>query len=277
MLPDFLIIGSAKSGTTSLYHVLKQHPEVFVPRKKELHFFEKEHWYRQGMGLYERHFDEAARGNYRAVGEATPVYVCHPGVPARIKQHLPNAKLILVVRNPITRAYSQYWQERRRLNEAATFSEIVADDRTELYEPGKRGYFSRGFYMTYIDRYLELFDREQILVEVFEDLVREPVAFYERVFRFLGVDPSFRCPQMTQNFNRSFIWTNPLYRFFFSHPRYTLAIPREVRPALCVGPKQPFSYPRMDDATRQLLQRFYHDANRRLADFLGRPLDHWQS
>lgn len=275
MRPDFLIIGSAKSGTTSLYHVLRQHPEVFVPRKKELHFFEKEHWYQRGIAHYERHFAGAERG-YKAVGEATPVYICHPGVPARIKQHMPDVKLILTLRNPISRAYSQYWQERRRLNEAATFDEIAEAERSTLYEPGKRGYFSRGFYLAYIQRYLEHFDRSQLLILLFEDLVKDPAAFYRECFRFLGVDENFHCPQMEQNFNRSFIWTNPLYRFFFSHPRYTLRIPREVRPALCVGPKTPFSYPRMAEPTRDALRRFYRDANSRLADFLGRSLETWQ-
>src|SRR5437762_6880111 len=123
MLPNFLILGAAKSGTTSLYHVLKQHPQVFVTEKKELHFFVKEHWYRRGMRCYARHF-APARAEHRAVGEATPVYLCHPAAPHRIREHLPEARLIAIVRDPVQRAHSHYWQERRRLNEHRSFDEV---------------------------------------------------------------------------------------------------------------------------------------------------------
>lgn len=101
--PDFLIIGSQKAGTTSLYHALRLHPEVFVPEKKELNFFFLEDEYARGLDYYARYFEPAPAG-IKAVGEASPGYICHPETPARIAAALPDAKLVLTVRNPIDRA-----------------------------------------------------------------------------------------------------------------------------------------------------------------------------
>ena len=120
MLPNFIILGSQKAGTTSLYQVLKQHPEIFMPAKKELNFFFHKAEYAKGQNYYQRYFKNAPV-NARAIGEASPGYICHPETPKRIHRLLPNAKLIVTVREPISRAYSQYWDNRRSLSEFINF------------------------------------------------------------------------------------------------------------------------------------------------------------
>jgi len=277
MLPTFIVIGSAQSGTTSLYHVFSEHPQIFMSRKKELHFFVKEHWYRRGIEQYERHFPEELTQGKMAVGEATPVYICHPRAPERIARHVPDVKMILTVRNPVQRAYSQYWRKRRDLTETGTFEEALEQDLTPEYVPGRRGYFNRGLYLHYIERYLQHFNREQLLVLTFDELSEDPHSFYARCFEFIGVDPSFRSAAMTRRFNSSAIWNNPLYNYLFTHPGVTRRLPLRIRRAFCVGPKRQYSYPPIDPSSRERLAQFYREPNRRLGEFLGTDLSRWDS
>lgn len=275
MLPNFLILGASKAGTTSLYHVLRQHPQVYMSGRKEVHFFTRERFYRRGSGFYARFF-AGADERHAAVGEATPVYICHPEAPARIRQHLPDARLILVARHPVERAYSQYWYRRRDLTECLGFDRAMETDLEEEYQPGQRGYFSRGFYMRYLERYLRLFPRERILVLLFEDLQRDPAAFYRSCFEFLGVDPDFRCDAMERPYNRAHLWNNPVYNFLFHHPHHAACLPLAARRAFCWGPLRPYRYPAMPGPTRERLVRFYSGANRALEAFLGRSLEGWR-
>jgi Sulfotransferase domain len=267
-LPDFLVIGSQKAGTTSLYHVLSRHPQIFMPRKKELHL------YKRRMGQYRRYFRDVP-DDCRAVGEATPIYICHPRVPALIRRHMPEAKLILTVRNPVERAYSQYWDQRRHMVEWLEFDEVVRIALEDEYRPGHRGYFSRGFYMRYLRRYLELFPREQVLLVFFEDLIESPESVYRQVFRFIGVDDTFQCHEMREPFNPSTVWDNALYRYFFEKPRRLGLLPPPVRRSLCFGPRRRYRYPPMPAGARERLVSFYAGANQELAEFAGRNLAAW--
>ena len=166
--PDFLIIGSQKAGTSTLWHVLRQHPQLFLPEKKEVNFFFHEADYQRGIGEYEAYFRQASSDTM--CGEASPGYLCHPRVPMRIFRALPNAKLIVTLRDPIERAYSQYWDNRRWLREGQLFDDLVRAPLHRSSSPGQRNYFSRGLYSTYLNRYLQLFDRSQIMVIWFSEL-----------------------------------------------------------------------------------------------------------
>jgi hypothetical protein len=274
MLPTFLIIGSQKAGTTSLYNVLRKHPQIFMPEIKEINFFFHERLYKRGIDFYKQYFMNGKK-NSNVIGEASPGYICHPKAPKRIKKHLPDIKLILTVRNPIERAYSQYGDNRRKLSESLTFEETLSVALSDVYEPGQLGYFSRGVYITYIKRYLEYFDRKQLLILVFDDLVDNPLSFYKRCFRFLYVDDSFECPEIQQKSNPSSIWNNPIYKFFFRNPKYSTYFPARLRRLLYFGRKIPYQYPPMDEATKRRLVEFYEAPNNDLSRFIGRNLDHW--
>ncbi len=274
MQPTFLVIGASKCGTTSLYEVLNRHPEVVMARKKELHFFTKERLYRRGVRWYAEQFPERP-GPVRAVGEVTPGYVCYAQASERIRKDLPDARLILLVRDPVRRAWSHYWQARRALVEPLAFDETLDEDLTDVYEPGRRGYFSRGAYARHLEPYLERFPREQLLILPFDDLLREPEAFYRRVFDFIGVDPGFECEATRRNANPSYQWAHALYRFFFDRPRLAARLPLPARRALCTGPRVPFRYPEMQAGTRQTLREFYAEPNRSLSALMGRDLADW--
>lgn len=120
-LPDFIIIGAQKCGTTSLFNYLSKHPDVSLPEEKEIHFFDK--FYNKGINWYKKNF----LNDGMLTGEATPYYIYHPHVTVRISSCCPNAKLIVMLRNPIDRAYSNFSMEKQRNNEPlATFEEAIA-------------------------------------------------------------------------------------------------------------------------------------------------------
>ena len=275
MLPTFLIIGSQKAGTTSLYNVLKRHPQIFMPETKEINFFFHEHLYKRGIEFYKQYFTNISK-KCKAIGEASPGYICHPEAPKRIKKYLPDVKLILTVRNPVDRAYSQYWDNRCNLVESRTFEERVTEALLDTDKLGKFGYFRRGLYITHIKRFLKYFKREQLLILVFEDLIENPLNFYKKCFRFLGVEDSFECPEMWQKFNPRLISNTPFYQFFLRNPKYSAYLPVPLRRLIrFIGRKIPYQYPPMDKETRKKLIEFYKTSNKELSEFINRNLEHW--
>jgi hypothetical protein len=274
MLPNFLIIGSQKAGTTSLYNILKRHPQVFLPEKKEVNFFFLDKEFRKGLEYYQRFFANIP-AKKKMYGEASPGYICHPQAPARIKKTLPHAKLILTVRNPIERAYSQYWDNRMTLSEPRQFNQTLDIALNDTYQPGKLGYFNRGTYIKYILRYLELFDADQLLVLLFDDLRDNPSKFYQICFEFLEIDTAFRTPEMDTAFNPSSVWDNFLYNWFFEQPAAQRFLPAKLKRLVFWGKRKRFQYPPMDPATKQRLIQFFAPWNQELAGFLGRDLSHW--
>jgi hypothetical protein len=182
-LPTFLVIGAQKAATTSLWAYLRDHPDVFLPELKELNFFAKEGTWDRGLGWYEDQFRNA--GDRPVRGDISPGYTMFPifsGVPARMASIVPDAKLIYLLRHPIERMVSSWRQsladglEHRPLRES-----LLMDVR----------YVSVSQYATQIERYLEFFDRSQLLVLKSEELAADPMAVLRRVCTFIGADPSW--------------------------------------------------------------------------------------
>ena len=273
MLPNFLIIGSQKAGTTSLYHVLKQHPQIFMADKKEINFFFKDEEHARGAKAYSQYFTDCA--NQLACGEASPGYICHPEAPTRIHALLPDVKLILTVRDPIKRAISQYWDNRRHLNEFHTFAEAVDNYLSDEYHPDEIGYFSRGVYMRYIRNCLEYFPRENLLILPFEEMISDPEDFYKRIFTFLGVGADFISEDFDEAFNPTEVWKNPFYQMLLRKSRYQKNVPAKLRRLFYWGSKMRFSAPPIDEASRKKLEDFYKPWNDELREFLGIELESW--
>ena len=193
MLPNFLVIGAAKAGTTSLYHYLRVHPQVFMPATKELNFFVESAGWRKGRSWYERQF--AAAGDAVAVGEASPNYTKHPlfaGVPGRIARLLPEVRLIYLVRHPVERFRSGYLDEVRRGRQRNPIEAALATNPSIL---------AASRYAMQLEQYLEHFRRDQLLVVRSEELKQDRAAALSRVHAFLGVDdlpPS----TLSEEFNR---------------------------------------------------------------------------
>jgi hypothetical protein len=193
MLPTFLVIGTMKGGTTSLYNYLRDHPQVFMSTTKELHYFVAEKNLSRGNGWYERNFRDA--GDAVAVGEASPDYTKYPiyqGVPQRIAETMPGVKLIYVLRDPVERIRSHYLHDVARGRERRPIGEVV---------PGNVHYLAPSRYALQIDRYLEHFPREQLLVLTSEDLRTDRRATMRRVHEFIGVDADWSAPVQEREFN----------------------------------------------------------------------------
>lgn len=269
--PDFLVIGSQKAGTTTVHRVLRRHPQVWVPPGKDLDFFFDDRRFAAGPARYFAQLADAPAGAVR--GEVSPGYLVHPRAPARIARLLPGVKLVAIVREPIARALSQYWDSRRWLAVDRPFEAFCAPPLPTIWRPGAPGFISRGVYAPYIERYRRLFDPGQLLVLRFEQLRSAPDAFWRALFGFLGVDPAFTCPEMSAPHNPRSVFDNPIYRAAFAHPALSHALPPGARRLLRRGGRAPFAPPPLDPAVRAALVRFYAPWNARLEALLGVELD----
>jgi Sulfotransferase domain len=220
VLPDFLIIGTQRGGTTSLYKYLVQHPNLSRALTKELRFFDLN--YHRGLAWYRSRFPsrrhQRAVRNHRGVepmvGEASPDYLFHPHAPARIARDLPLAKLIVVLRNPVDRAFSHYWHQFKRGHEQLGFAEAVeaeprrlagelervqADPSYVSYERHHHSYLARGLYADQLEAWFGHIPRDRFLIERSEDLFQDPPAVFRRVLDFLEL-PAFD-PTEYETFN----------------------------------------------------------------------------
>jgi hypothetical protein len=193
VLPTFLIIGTMKGGTTSLYNYLSGHPQVFMSTTKELHYFVAEKNLSRGQGWYGRNFRDA--GDATAVGEASPDYTKYPiydGVPERIADTVPRVKLLYVIRNPLDRIRSHYLHDVARGRERRPISEAVLENMH---------YLAPSRYALQIERYLQHFPREQLLIITSEALRSDRRTTMRRVHDFLGVDADWSAPVQAREFN----------------------------------------------------------------------------
>jgi hypothetical protein len=200
-LPDFLIIGTHRGGTTSLYESLVRHPEVLPAFRKEVHFFDNN--FHRGLRWYRAHFP-LTRDRGALTGEATPYYLVHPAVPARATAMLPRVRLIALVRNPVDRAYSHYWRSRHRGHETLTFEEAIEREPERLRAEPERlareprykslanlwhSYCARGLYAEQLECWLRHVPRQQLLVLQSEQLFSDPEGTIGQALTFLGLEP----------------------------------------------------------------------------------------
>jgi hypothetical protein len=200
-LPDFLILGAQKAGTTALYAYLRRHPGITGPSWKEVSFFDRH--YARGEAWYRGNFPNKLRAR-GLVGEASPSYVFHPLAPERVRGLVPEAKLIVLVRNPVDRAFSHYQHEVALGREPLSFEDaldaeeerlrgeeerMLADPRYFSHAWWNYTYRARGRYAEQLERWLEGFPPEQLLIVSSEDLGSDPGGTYGRVLEFVGAPP----------------------------------------------------------------------------------------
>ncbi len=177
---DFIGVGAQKSGTSWAYACLYEHPEICAP-VKEIHFFSRPR-YSEGKAWYETHFKKCEAGKLK--GEFSTSYLYSKEAPARIRNCYPEAKLIAILRNPVTRAYSQY-------RNAIKAGEIPETMTFEAYCGQETSVTEQGLYTAQLERYFALFPKEQMLVLIYEDIKKDPIAFMKRIYAFLGIDTNF--------------------------------------------------------------------------------------
>ena len=251
-LPDFLILGAQKAGTTALYAYLRWHPGISGPSWKEASYFDRH--YQRGEAWYRGHFPnpvrrwraERANGRRLVLGEASPSYIVHPLAPERVHGLVPGVRLVALLRDPVDRAYSHYQHEVVRGTETLLFEEALDAEEERLRGEVERmtadpAYFShawwnftylaRGRYAEQLERWLAVFPRDQLLVVSSADLHDRPAETYGKILEFIGVEP----------------------HALDAYPRL---FSREYTP--------------MAAETRERLSAYYAAPNRRLSELLGR-------
>lgn len=296
MMPNFIVIGAPRAGTTSLYHYLLQHPQVAMSRTKETNYFaylasRSEPGYRTGLSIQwpvkspEEYKALFRGGECKAVGEASPLYFFAPGVARQIKTHLPDTRLVMILRNPVERAYSAYMKNCREGTETRSFEDRIL---REINHPedvvcSEHYYLRAGMYFERIADYLQYFERSRLKIVFQEDLQSDPAGLMGDLFTFLGVDSGF-VPDTSVRFNQSL---PPLLakrqgnRLLLKEiaRRVREFIPRRVYYSLLnlkyYVNKKIIAYPRLEKQTGLLLLEQYRPDILSLQGFLGRDLSHW--
>ena len=284
--PDFYIVGAPKCGTTSLYQYLRQHPQVFMPDRKEPHFFTDaghlpSSYRRMAAHEYLALFVGATEG--QKVGEASVTYLYSTGAAARIREFTPAARIVVPLRDPVERAYSEYWNSRRAGMERLSFEDaIAAEPRRSPWQH----YVGRGFYAQHVGRFIDALGVDAVHVCFFDDLVADALLLCRGVFSFLGVDPSVQVDTSTvYNVGGAPRWRSAgvLYEGLARRAQPLRRAMEAVLPArLTQGLRRGFrrtliraDVPPMHAETRRRLQEAYAVDIERLQSITGRDLRHW--
>ncbi|TDJ35083.1 MAG: sulfotransferase [Gammaproteobacteria bacterium] len=282
-LPDFLVIGAPRAGTTSLHNYLGQHPQIFMCPVKEPNFFRQTDESFSGKALSEREYEalfDGAKPGQRA-GEGSPAYLVSQGAPGLVSQLIPEATMIAVLRDPAERAFSDYQSWVRSGGETLDFDRAVADGRGEGVRPIGH-YLNPGFYFRHLSHWLSEFPRERLHIFLYEDLIANPAAFLATICEALGIDSEF-CFDAGIRYNPSGKPRNRLLQKTLEPSRMTAAVER-ILPATLkrYGQKILFAVRaanlepvRLDPVTRKALIANYREDILKTQDLLGRDLSAW--
>ena len=293
--PNFYVVGAVKCGTTTLYAQLKQHPQVFLPEMKEPHFFrsfslppwlEYEHC-SGNLEAYQRLYRGAEK--YPAIGDTSPSYLWDEQAPKKIFAICPHARIIMILRDPVARAYSEYLMS--LMNGAETlplpdafYKDVEQVERTDREIWDARMYIKKGLYHDQVLRYLDTFGSEQVLVLLTDDLHKKPLEVYSRIGKHIGIDPGpFEKLDFSEAQNEFRMPRNlALFHLFNSATAQRLKrvlLPDSVRKRLRdsrVLHYSPLLYktkkPPMDPESRRFLQEIFDPDVRNLEKLLGREL-----
>ena len=270
-LPNLVVVGTLRSGSSSLNHYLSVHPDIFMARKKELQFFD--HNFGLGLDWYEKHFEKA--GGKKVVGECTPWYIYREDSLRKLADTLPSARLLVILRNPVDRAHSQYWMKRVRKKESRSFEEAVEEELPRFGEigndrPSARDYLSCSNYAGLLERLYEYRDRESVKVVCMENLAAAPPTVLNDVAGFLGITDFPDDPRLGRVVNRNLhirlLWLRSLSKRF----------PRKAQSLVARLNSMPLEYgDRLDPAMHDVLQKKFEPLNRRLEQLTGLDFSVW--
>jgi len=299
-LPNFYIIGAAKCGTTSLFANLLQHPEIFMPYKKELHFFDMDENYLRGTEWYINSYFQNAK-KYKAIGEATPAYMywADTVAPRMLDLHgrgtLP--KFIAILRDPVERAYSRYWHDIKlgqpllfekgkciSFEKAVELEEWIVQSNTKLKNGTAYTFVRGGLYAPQIKIFHKYFPRENFLILLHDDLKQNPDGTFADIFRFIGVDDQFKTNSELRNkaaipksrvlyrwINDKSIFKELIKPFFPTQVRY--GIKRQLAKSVLT----PVTYPPMKPETEIFIRKKFQESIMELEELLGRDLRSWRT
>lgn len=294
-LPNFLVIGAAKAGTTSLHRYLGQHPQIFMSRLKETNFFALEGKPRFGgphdrsivnrdMIWRERDYRRLfrhVRGEL-AIGEASPRYLYTPGTARRIRSRIPEARLLAVLRQPAERAHSHFVMRcRDGFEPCATLEEALADGpRRRRLNWASGRYLEQGFYARQLSEYFDNLPSDQVRVFLFEDLCNDPQGLLRQIFEFLGVDEDFPIDTSRRE-NVSGTLANPILRLLWTRTHPPRRLIRPLLPKRLRGLVSRFVISRplyrvpLEPGLRRRLTELYRDDILELQKMIDRDLSAW--
>lgn len=198
---DFIVGGVQKAGTTAIHDFLAQHPHVALLRDQALHFFDKEEHFQDAPDYRILHNNFDAGRRWRVAGEVTADYLYYPRALSRIAQYNPEMKLVVSLRNPTERAFSQWNMRRDKGQESLEFLDALKRDQEigVWQRPRGNGYIARSLYSPQLETVFDLFPREQVLVLKYEELRRDPAPLVDQLFDFLGVKRMARFKNKKRN------------------------------------------------------------------------------
>lgn len=275
--PDFIVVGAGKSGTSWLSACLLEHPDIFVPHTGEVHYFSTH--YSREPDWYLSHF-ENVRGEL-VVGESSPTYLWWPEVPLRIKNWNPDMRLIFILREPVSRAYSEYCMHLSVEKVSSEIDKVLVPDSE---------YVTSGLYYRHITSYLEYFPDSQMKILLYDDLENDPKIFLEEICNYLGVDTTFKPTVL----DKVFFGRKPRKRFAKTHmlliglasaiqkrSTYIAAGMQKLRSSPITSSYHRMmagnDYPELSQVTRDQLAEFYREDIDALSRLINRDLSHWHS
>lgn len=278
--PDFIVAGTQKAATTWLHECLHEHPEVFVPKVKEIHFFcrppcrhSKVHL---GIDWYKSQFPDNKQ--YKAVGEISIDYMYYDYVAKEIYELSPDMKIIFILRNPIERAYSAYWMNKRHKADFPEFKEFIRSDHH---------FIARGLYFRQIDNFLKYFKQSNLKILIYEDLLKNPADFIRNVYKFIGVEKNFIPPSLNSKIGSTYLMHPIISRIVYKQISYLLNLPpvlflwrrlkkyTSMKGFYSTKQREKKTYPSMDKQDKECLAEIYREENEKLFKLINRNVSEW--
>lgn len=294
MIPNFLIIGAQKAGTTAMLNYLSLHPDVFIARDKEVSCFYEDKVYNKRFKKYSYEYYFSGWNGQKLMGNAPVNTMYFARESARnIKKLAPSIKLIAILRNPIDRAYSAYWYFTRYGLEKRSFEVALRDEddiinQGTFFERCNFTYIDHGFYYYQLCHFLENFEREQILIILYDDFKVDELGVLKRVYKFLDLDEHFLQDFRTGKYNvaskaRIKRINYLIYSDNILKKLYQKVVPSEVqmlfkqhliKRILSFNLKK-MNVPHMKESTREYLRKIYKEPNQKVGELMDRDLSYW--
>ena len=270
-LPDFLIAGAMRSGTTSLYRYLGAHPAVFMA-PKELGYFTDN--FPSGPDWYRAQFASARPG--QLLGDATADYLARGSAMKRIAETSPDVKLVASLRNPVERAWSHYLLLAERGREERSFATAITEEMRLIEQQGDKAhgafYLYHGLYDSQLERAIQLLGRDQVHVVVFERMIADPSSTYRSLCSFLDIDPDFQPDNLGTKVNPYVTFRSLRLR------RLSQRLPGPAqRPLARLNTRRQVAPPRLDQTQRDRLDSFFAPRVERVTALLEDTLPEWAS
>jgi hypothetical protein len=286
MKPNFFIVGTPKAGTTSLYHYLEQHPQIFMSPVKETNYFSYDEIKAQNLFYNEEHIcnEDQYKALFReatiekAIGEASVSYLFYPTVPQKIYRYNPEAKIIIVLRNPVDRGFSHYLMDKRLGFVNIGYEDIIRNQHLKDYKLYFQQYVLLGLYYEQVKRYIDIFGTSNVKILLYEDIVKQMENVVKEIYAFLNVDVDFN-PDIATKHNVYSKPKNALIQNLYKHKRVRSFAKFFFGTTLRTNIRNHFftreNKPVINENLKSALLKIYSDDILRTGELIGKSLESW--